>query len=135
MAIRHRKIVIINSSKPSDDNINQELQWFCNSLGLFGTRDKDKSCFRLFIILLKSLKSGDELTSDQIAARVGLSRGTVVHHLHKLIGSGLVVSRQNTYSLKVDNLKELVDEVERDINRTMRKLKDVAEGLDDRLDL
>lgn len=135
MVVRHRKIIIIKSNEPTEDNINNELQWFCNSLGLFGSRDKDKSCFRLFITLLKTLKSGDELNSDQIAEKVGLSRGTIIHHLHKLMGSGLVISRHNTYHLRVDNLRELVDEVEKDINKTLRKLREVAESLDERLDL
>jgi predicted transcriptional regulator len=132
---RQNKITIIKSTKPLENDINEELKWFCDSLGILGNRDKDKSCFRLFVVLLKSLKSKNELSSDEIAEKVNLSRGTVIHHMHKLIESGLVVGRNNKYALRVDNLKELVDEVERDILRTIDDIKKSAEDIDKRLDL
>ncbi len=130
-----RKITIINSTRPVNDNVNDKLQWLCNSLGLFGTRDRDKSCYRMFVILLRGLKRKKEFTSDEIAQRVGLTRGTVVHHLHKLMDSGLVVSRDGKYILRVENLSDLIDELERDILKTITKLKGVAEELDDKLSL
>ena len=77
----------------------------------------------------------DRHNRDEIAEKVHLSRGTVVHHLHKLIGSGLVVSRAQKYSLRFENLSELMDEIERDLLRTMVKLKRSAEEIDKRLEL
>ncbi len=135
MIVRKTKITIHRSRKPSGKNINQDLQWFCDSLGLFGKRDKDKSCYRMFIVLLKSLHNTEGLSSDEISEKVGLSRGTVVHHLHYLIGSGLVIRRNKKYMLKVDNLSSLVEEVERDLISTMNNLKEVAKKLDKRLEL
>ena len=133
--ITQRKITIIRYHRPPKEDINLELQWFCNSLGLFGLRDKDKSCFRLFIALLKALKNRNELTSDNIATRVGLSRGTVIHHINKLIDAGLVVQRRNKYVLKVENLEGLVDEVEKDISTTLATLRELARDIDNRLGL
>jgi predicted transcriptional regulator len=121
-----RKITLYNKRKPKTENVNEELQWFCESLGLFGSRDKDKSRFRTFIILLKSLNNNEGLTSDEISERVGLSRGTVVHHLHSLRGSGLVISHRNRYMLRVDNLSSLIEEMESDILKTLDNLKKVA---------
>lgn len=135
MIIRKTKITIYKSRKPAGENVNQDLQWFCDSLGLFGKRDRDKSCFRMFVVLLKSLHSTQSLTSDELSEKVGLSRGTVVHHLHTLIGSGLVIRDRNKYMLKVDNLSSLVEEVEHDLIRTMNNLRHVAEILDKRLEL
>ena len=45
---------ILKITKPGDSDINKTLEWFGNSLGLFNLRDKDKSCFRIFIELLKA---------------------------------------------------------------------------------
>ena len=67
MVYIRQKITIVSIKKPSQRNINQELQWLGSSLGLFNMRDKDKSCFRVFIELLKSAKSGHPLSSDEIA--------------------------------------------------------------------
>ena len=135
MIIRKTKITIYQSRKPAGENVNQDLQWFCDSLGLFGKRDRDKSCFRMFVVLLKSLHDTQGLTSDELSEKVGLSRGTVVHHLHTLIGSGLVIRDRNKYMLKVDNLSSLVEEVERDLIRTMHNLREVAHNIDKRLEL
>ncbi len=124
------KITIVSIRKPQRRNINQELQWFGSSLGLFGPRDKDKSCFRVFIELLKSAKKGTPLNSDEIAAKLGLTRGTVLHHINRLIEAGIVIHQNNKYILRVDTLKELVAELEKDVKRTMDDLKLMGEELD-----
>mgnify|MGYP001593679971 CR=1 FL=1 len=135
MAYIRQRITIVNIRKPIEHNINHELQWFGSSLGLFNMRDKDKSCFRVFIELVKSAKAKETLSSDVLAARLALSRGTIVHHINKLIEAGLVVHECNKYILRVDNLKSLVDEVERDIKRACEDLKEVAKEIDSRLGL
>jgi len=135
MRFYQKKITIVTIRKPTEDNINQELQWFGHSLGLFNERDKDKSRFRIFLELLKAAKMKHPLTSDQLAYMLNLSRGTVIHHINDLIKSGLVIHEGNRYMLRVDNLKDLVDEIEEDIKRTTSKLKTVAEKIDDRLGL
>ena len=91
MVYIRQRITIVNIRKPNEHNVNQELQWFGSSLGLFNLRDKDKSTFRVFIELLKSAKAKQTLTSDELAARLDLSRGTIIHHINKLIESGLVI--------------------------------------------
>ena len=129
--ILHQRITIINVRKPSKGDINQELQFFGTSLGLFNLRDKDKSCFRIFIELLKSAKQKKELTSDELAAKLKLSRGTIIHHINRLMESGLVIHDGNRYLLRVDNLQTLVEEVEKDIKRTTEDLKNIAKDIDD----
>jgi DNA-binding transcriptional ArsR family regulator len=129
------RITISRIRKPKDNSMNDELQWIFQSLGLFGNRDKNKSCFRTVIVLLRELREGEGLTSDEISERIGLSRGTVVHHLHKLMGSGLVVSDRSRYMLRVNNLKDLIEEIEQDLFKTMSDLKKVAEEMDKRLEL
>ena len=124
------KITIINIRKPLHKNVNQELQWLGSSLGLFNLRDKDKSCFRIFIELIKNAKRGIPLSSDEMAYRLGLSRGTVIHHIHRLVDSGIVVPAKKGYILRVNNLKELIDEVEKDLERTCNDLRKMAEEID-----
>ncbi len=126
---RH-KITIISSRKPQRRNLNEELQWFGSSLGLFNMRDKDKSCYRIFVELLKAAKARVPLSSDEIAVRSGLTRGTVIHHLNKLIEAGIAVHHRNRYMLRVDNLRELVKELERDVQRACQELEQVAEDID-----
>ena len=131
----HQKITIIRARKPVDENINRRLQWLGSSLGLFNLRDKDKSCFRIFIEFLKATKRRMALSSDELAYKLGLTRGTVIHHMNRLMESGLVTHEGNKYLLRVNNLSELVDEVRKDIDRTCSELKAVAEDVDKKLGL
>ncbi|MCF7871420.1 winged helix-turn-helix domain-containing protein [Candidatus Woesearchaeota archaeon] len=134
--MKFTKITIIRASKPKEYNINELLQWFGGSLGLFNMRDKDRSCFRIFITLLKDLKSEEPgLSSDELANLTNLSRGTVVHHLNKLMEAGIVVVSRNVYVLKVDNLEELVDFVRKDVNSAFDSLKEIGGKLDSMLGL
>ena len=130
MRTSSKRITIIHITKPSVRSLNNELQWFGAALGLFNLRDKDKSCFRIFIELLKSTKKGLPVTSEQISERLHLSRGTVVHHLNKLIETGIVIPDRNKYILRVDNLEMLIDEIQRDTRRAFEDLKQVASEID-----
>ena len=135
MVYIRQRITIVNIRKPAQHNLNQELQWFGSSLGLFNLRDKDKSTFRVFIELLKSAKARQTLTSDELASRLSLTRGTIVHHINKLMESGLVIHEGNSYTLRVENLKTLIEEVEKDIKRACEDLKEIAREIDERLGL
>jgi len=133
MVYIRQRITIVTIRKPAEHNVNQELQWLGSSLGLFNLRDKDKSCFRIFIELLRSAKTKQAMTSDDLASRLSLSRGTIIHHLNRLMESGLVVHEGNRYTLRVENLKALIEEVEKDIKRACEDLKEVAKEIDERL--
>ncbi len=136
MIIRHsKKITIIRTNKPAERDINHELQWLGVSLGLFNLRDKDKSCFRIFIELLKAAKTRAPLSSDELASRLGITRGTVIHHINKLMESGIVVHQRNGYMLRVENLSELIGELERDVNRICEDLKIIAADIDKKMSL
>jgi predicted transcriptional regulator len=128
-----QRITIVNIRKPVERNINQDLQWIGSSLGLFNLRDKDKSCFRIFIELIRATKAKKSLSSDEISGLLNLTRGTVVHHLNHLMDAGLVVHDGNAYSLRVDNLTDLIDELEKDIQRTLNDLREAAKNIDTRL--
>jgi len=127
-----QKITIIRTSKPiGEKDINKEILWFCRSFGFIGLRDKDKSKYRIFIALLQSAKKGRMLSSDQLAYKLNLSRGTVIHHINQLIEAGVVVVEKNKYVLRVSNLEVLVEEIRKDLERTCNDMKDVAKLIDE----
>ncbi|MEK6967357.1 MAG: ArsR family transcriptional regulator [Nanoarchaeota archaeon] len=129
----YQRITIIRMQRPSQHTLNEDLKWFGRSLGLFGIRDRDKSCYRVFVELLKSTRQGKAMSSDELALKLGLSRGTVVHHLNRLMEAGIVMAQRNQYAIRVDNLKVLVDELQRDMQRAFDDLRDVAQTIDKEL--
>jgi biotin operon repressor len=135
MAFIQRRITIVTMRKPPRANLNDELQWFGSSLGLFGQRDKDKSMFRVFLELVKAAKTGRPLSSDSIAETLDLSRGTVVHHINKLIESGIVLYDGKHYWLRDNSLELLIEEVQKDTERTIEDLRKAAREIDQMLGL
>jgi len=132
--ISHR-ITIINVRKPSLPSINEQLQWLGSTLGLFGERDRNKSCFRLFIELIKAAKNNEQLTSEELAERLGLTRATIVHHLNTLMERGIVIHQTSMYIMREERLTALIEDIERDVQRSLEEIKKSAEELDKILDL
>ncbi|MFO8016187.1 MAG: ArsR family transcriptional regulator [Candidatus Woesearchaeota archaeon] len=133
--IRHHKITIVRFRKPVKEDLNEELQYFGNSFGLFGERDKDRSCFRIFIELLKASRKNKGMTSDGLAYKTGLSRGTVVHHLKRLMDAGLIIYEGGLYFLRAGNLEAVVEEIQKDVNRTIEDLRNTAQKIDEDMGL
>ncbi len=130
MVRAYRKITIIKIRKPVVNDVNEELRWFGSSLGLFNLRDKDSSCYRIFVELLKAARKNQGLTSDELAAMLSLSRGTIIHHIRKLIDAGLVIVDKNRYFLRESNLSVLISELKKDFERTCSDLENVAKDID-----
>lgn len=126
-----RRVTVIKIRRGAEGNVNSDLQWLGNSLGLFGLRDKDKSCFRIFITLVR--KTDNPISSDEIAERLNLSRGTVVHHLTRLMDSGIVVREKEGYILREQRLLKLIDDLKQDTESVFAELQDVAKEIDERI--
>jgi predicted transcriptional regulator len=127
-----RQITLIKIRKNPHKDTNQDLQIFSRALGMFGERDKEKSCYRVFIELVKSKKP---IKSDTIAINANLSRATVIHHLNSLIESGIVKPEKNGYVLRVDKLKGLIHLLKRDVDEMFIELENIAKELDEELEL
>ncbi len=130
MATYFRSTTIIKVKKLGKEDLNGDLKWLSTSLGMFSPRDKEKSCFRVFIELLKALKEGKELSSDKIAENTNLSRGTVIHHINRLMGQGIIKVKDNKYALKYDSLSSLVDQLEDNVLTVFKDIKDTAKKID-----
>ena len=128
-----QRITIIHVRKNTDSNVNDKLQWIGNSLGLFNSRDKNQSCFRIFIVLLKNAKHAQIISSDYIADSLNLSRGTVVHHLDFLRGTGLVIRDKGGYILRENSLEGVLEFIKRDVAATIDGMLDIAKEVDNRL--
>jgi len=130
-----QRITIINVKKPIANDVNEDLQYLGSSLGLFGLRDKDKSCYRIFLELLKAAKLKIGLSSDELALKLNLSRGTVVHHLNKLMEAGIAISTRNRYYLREENLQFVLERIKRDLEDSMSELMDIAKEIDESVGL
>jgi predicted transcriptional regulator len=126
---------IKDAGLPSKKNLESDIEWIARSLGLIGARDKEKSAMKIFRMLVETAREGGKLRSDGISSFVRLSRGTVVSHLNHMMTCGLAVRRENRYELRVRSMERTIDEIEKDICRVLRNIKEIARDVDERLDL
>ncbi len=127
-------ITVRNLNPPGTPDINAELQWLGTVLGLFGNRDKDSSCYRVFMTVVRTAPNG-MISSDEIAANCELSRGTVVHHLNKLRDAGMISANEEGYSLTGGSLRGALGELEAELDRLFELSRVIAEDIDRKLRL
>ena len=129
MITRFKRLTLVKVRIP-DENLNSEVQWFSESFGLFSQRDKDKSCFRLFIALLQAKRP---MSSNELAYKLNLSRATVIHHLNKLISCGLIIIEGNKYILREKNLELSLKRIKEDLISTFEEMEAEAKRIDKKL--
>jgi len=127
--IKEFSIRVTRYRRPKDMDLNEEFHFFSDSLGLFNDRDKEKSCFRIFFELIKASNEDIVLSSDDIAEKSNLSRATVIHHINKLMDSGLVVANKEGYLLRTDNFDSLLDQLQDEISKTIENLRSTAKNI------
>ena len=129
MITRFERITIVRIRSPQK-SLNPEIQWLSESLGLFSERDKDRSCFRLFLEILQAKKT---LSSDELAYKLNLSRATVIHHLEKLIATGLVVIEKEKYVLRAKNLEQTLKKMKQDVLSAYEEMEEMAKEIDKKI--
>lgn len=129
--IEELSITIKKIKKPKVSDLNQDIQIITQSLGLFSKRDKEKSCFRVFVEILKN----KGVTAEEITLNTNLTRATIIHHLNYLIKSDLVIKKGHKYFLRSKNLEELIIQINKDVDETLTDLKKIAKNIDSELTL
>ncbi|HIE14343.1 TPA: ArsR family transcriptional regulator [Candidatus Bathyarchaeota archaeon] len=126
---------ILDVRMPPTVDYQQDIEWICRSFGFLEPRDKKKTAARIFRLLLEAAKEDKGYTSNELAKKIGLTRGTVVHHLNLMIKRGLVIYHENQYKLRGRSLRSTIREIERDIGRVFENLDKVAATIDETLGL
>lgn len=130
-----REIRIKQLRLPEERDLEKEMEWLCQSLGIISERDRDRSSFKIFHLLVNAAKERRELTINEISEIVGLSRTSVVHHLKQMEESGIIFRRSGRVELREFTLYQLVDEIEKDFQRSLERIKKVAKEIDKLLNI
>ncbi len=127
--------LILDVRLPLTPDFDSDVEWICKSFGFLESRDKEKTAAKIFKALLEAAKEGKGLSSDELSEKVGLTRGTMVHHLNKLTQSGLVIRREGQYELRGRSLQRTIREIKRDLDRIFENMEQVAESIDKKLEI
>ncbi len=130
------KEILIKSMKyPENEDIEKDIEWFCESLGILGERDKNKTAVKIFKILVNETRNRGFTTVEKISRSADISRTAAVHHIERLKNAGIVIKEGNRLELRSHSLQRMVDEIELDIERILKSIRDIAEEIDSELNL
>ena len=115
-------------------SVHEQLQHFAYSLGIITERDRDKTCYRIFLVLMKK-EHRNGLSSTDIAEMLNVTRGTIVYHLNRLISSGIVHKHKGKYYFRSQNLTTLIDEMHKEVIINLELIKRLARDLDEECDM
>lgn len=129
-----QQIVIKKIRSPAPGSIDEDIDFLCKSLGYFSRRDKQDTAGKIFRLLVKEASELEKnFTSDELAEKLDLTRGAIVHHLNSFISAGIIVKEQNTYRLRSASLQKSMEEIRSDIDRIMSQMIKIAKELDEKL--
>ena len=62
-------------------DVERDFEWICRSFGFLESRDKQKTAYRIFRDIVEAARNNKGVSSDELAEKLSLSRGTMIHHL------------------------------------------------------
>lgn len=129
MAVSTEEIRVRRLEKPLSRDPDNDINWICNAFG-FSNSDKDRTPIIFREVLHASLKK-KRVGSATVSEKLDITRGGVVYHLNHMIESGVIVRDGRAYRLRCTTLERTVDEVEEDMLRMFKRIKEVARGIDE----
>ena len=130
-----KQFVIRKLREPTEKQLDEDIEWVCNSFGFITPRDQDKTAFKILKALIKAAKEGKGLTSEELTKLVEPTIGSVIYHLKKLMKAGLVVKLDSAYELRMNSLLTTIEEIEKDVSLTLASIKKIAKDIDNRVGL
>jgi len=127
------RTLILSIEPITESDTNEQLHWISQSLGLFNSRDNEKSCHRIFIELVKAKKDNRLMNSQELADKSHLSRATVLHHLEKLTSSNIVIEKNHKFELLDQNINSIILRLKKEMNDYMEEMDRISKKLDKEL--
>ncbi len=127
--------VIKEIRRPREEDVEKQIEWLCDSFGFWNRRDHDRTATKVFEAFVDAAQRRRLLSSDDVAHKLKISRGTAVHHIKKYVRSGLVVKGDDGYELRMQSVEETLGEMEHDMLRTIRVIRRIAKEIDEEMGL
>jgi len=125
-----RQIVVRQIERPIIRDEGEDLQWFCNSLGIGEGRDLERIAPRVLFTLLEHQPHEKGLPVDTIAQDLAVSSSRINHHIRNLVDAGAVYRHKRLIYLRGNSLRSMVQEIRKDVLRMLDDLEIAAAEID-----
>jgi hypothetical protein len=127
------KIIIRHLEKPADKDVQKDIEWICECFGFYENIDREKTAASIFAKLLESMVDGECPSSTCLGEETKVTRAAALHHLRKMMASGLVVKRDGGYALRRSSMYDTINEMHRDMDRIFEDIEQIAREIDERI--
>ncbi len=124
------EIVIKAIESPNANNPEDMVKWFCEVFGLASQNEENSIEEQLLKRFIVAAHENQGISSSEIKLEQPLARSTTIYHLNRLIDAGLIVKKGRKYYLRATDLSKVIEEIEYDMEREMRKMMDLAKLFD-----
>ena len=130
-----REIAIREVERPREHNVEKDIQWICECLGLADR--EDDIAVDIFRELLRAAKEREGVTTREIVEREKTSKpvtqSAIVYHINIFVRNGIVIKQGRRYYLRSARLDDMIEEMEFEMLRRMRKMRELAKHIDEEL--
>lgn len=126
-----RQIILRQIERPSTIQKDDDLYWFCDSLGVDNGRDVNHIATKVILSLLGNLPGTRGIPVEQIAEELVVSSPRVNHHIRNLIETGLVYRHNQKIYIRGSSLRSMVQEIRKDTLRILDDLEEAAAEIDE----
>jgi len=130
-----RRIFVRFVEKPRKTNIDSELKWLCNSLGVCSGRDTENISLKIFENIINRYHNEFRLSTEMIAKDLTISPNRVNHHIRNMINMGLFYRDKKKIFLRGGSVKRAIEEMKKDSDRMFSELIQIADKIDEKLGL
>ena len=126
-----RQVILRQIERPVRIPKDEDLYWFCDSLGVDNGRDLDHVATRIILSLMDNLPDTQGLAVEQIATDLEVSGPRVNHHIRNLVETGLVYRHKQKIFIRGSSLRSMVREIRKDTLRILDDLEAAAAEIDE----
>lgn len=116
--------------KRAAQDIGEELAQLCRMMRIMSERDTDGTLPQVLRIMMVEGRSKPVGGSD-LSRISGLNRITIIHHLGRLEGAGLVRRTEGKYILRVQSAEDMLMEFRKEMERSFSEMDEIAREIDE----
>jgi predicted transcriptional regulator len=125
-----KSIIIRSVEKPSANQPQVLIKWFCEVFGLANDDEDNGIEEQILMRFAKAAYQGHGISSSELKLDKDIARSTVIYHLNRLMDMGIIIKRGRKYYLRAMDMSKTIEEIEYDLNREIMKMLDTAKEMD-----
>jgi DNA-binding MarR family transcriptional regulator len=121
------RLVIVQKNK--NQSIDGELAELCKMMRIMSDRDTDGTLPQVLKVLMVESR-GKPVGGSELSRASGINRITIIHHLKRLEGAGLVRRQEGKYILRVSSAEGMLFEFRKEMEQHFSEMDEIARQID-----